>query len=109
MSEDNIDITQIDTTKQTITLGSGDEPQVSLMEGHVDELTFVKAFREEGWNNDGTEPTEEEWKQMAEDEKGELVHRYGKFDSNGCNGKGSWSWGLDKEDEGAIPITIRLW
>jgi hypothetical protein len=38
-----------DLTKQTITLGV-DDPQVSLMLGHVDALTFVKAFREEGWD-----------------------------------------------------------
>ena len=99
-------IHDLDLTKQTVSLGDESGPVVSLMKGHVDAMTYVKAFREEGWDANHPEPTEEEWKEMAESEKGELVHTYGKFNPEG---NGSWRWNLTKDDEGAEPVTVRYW
>lgn len=95
----------LDLTKQTITLGDDDNPSVSLMRGHVDELTYVKAFHEEGWNNNGTELTEEQWQEEADAEKGELVHTYGIINLE----KNHVQWNLSKDDEGVEPITVRHW
>lgn len=104
MSEERIKISDLDLKKQTVTLGTEDNPSVSVMKGHVDELTYVKAFRQEGWNAGGDEPTEEEWAQEAESEKGELVHTYGKLvDDYTLN------FNLEKTDEGAEPMTVRHW
>lgn len=105
MSEDRIKISELDLTKQTVTLGTEDNPGVSVMKGHVDELTYVKAFREEGWNNDGKELTEEEWKQEAKCEKGELVHTYGKVSEDGY----TLNFNLEKDGEGVEPMTVRHW
>ena len=95
----------LDLTKQTITLGDDDNPSVSLMRGHVDELTYVKAFRNEGWDNNGIELTEEQWAELAKAEKGELVHTYGVLNLE----KNQVQWNLSKDAEGAEPMTVRHW
>lgn len=34
---------------KTVTIGTRDNPSLSLCEGHVSEETFLKAFENEGW------------------------------------------------------------
>jgi hypothetical protein len=104
MSEERIKISGLDLTKQTVTLGLEDNPMFSVMKGHVDELTYVKAFRAEGWNNNGTELTEEQWKEEAESEMGMLDHTYGKLIDDY-----TLKFNLEKDDEGAEPMTVRHW
>ena len=107
--EDMNNLNEIDHTKQTVTLGTADNPSVSLMRGHVTPLEYVKGFREEGWDNDGKEPTEAEWNEMAECEKDCIEHTYGIFDPKAYDNHGAWSWNVDKNEEGAEPVTIRMW
>ena len=106
MSEDKVNLNEIDHTKQTVSLGTEEQgPFISLMRGHVDAKTFVQAFRAEGWN--GPEPhTPEELESEANAEKDEIKHTYGIFDSKGA---GRWQWNADKDAEGAEPITVRYW
>ena len=103
MSEDKIDISKLDLTVQTVSLGPESGPVVSLMKGHVDAKTFVKAFHEEGWNNTGEPLTEEQIEIDAKNETEELVHTYGIFFKN------KWKWNVGKGDVGAEPVTIRNW
>jgi hypothetical protein len=104
--EFNIDISSLDLTKQTISLGDDSGPHVSLMKGHVDALTFVKAFWLEGWDNDGENtPTEEQFLHNARCEKSELVHTYGIFNKE----DNSWSWDVCMHDDYAEKITVRHW
>lgn len=104
MKEEKIDISKLDLTTQTVSLGPESGPVVSLMKGHVDAKTFVRAFHAEGWNNDGEDLTEEQVEADAKNEE-ELVHTYGVFykDTN------KWSWNKKKDDVGAEPVTIRNW
>lgn len=104
LKEETID--DIDLTKQTITLGSEDNPVVSLMKGHVDAKTFVKATMKEGWDNDMT-PQEVEDNAVNEAEMIEHCYGCSKLDENGKIK--SWRYDLKKDDENAEPITIRLW
>jgi len=100
-----IDISKLDLTKQTITLCDDDgEPLLCLMKGHVDAETYVVANHAEGWGNDGTVFTDEQIKIQARDEASHLQHNYGKFDVE----KNTWiDIDLEKEAEGAEPITVR--
>ena len=102
------ELEEIDLTLQTITLGPEDNPLVSLMKGHVDELTYVKAFWNEGWDNDGVNvPTEEEFLDRARCEEGMLKHVYGVQTIK--NGKMYWTWNVNKDEPNAEKVTIRRW
>jgi len=85
-----VKLSELDLTVQTITLGTYDNPHVSLMKGHVDEKTFVRGFHAEGWGNDGTEYTDEQVEQDAKSEVGELKHVYGAPYVNEEKGSEGW-------------------
>ena len=97
-----------DLTKQTITLGD-DNPSVSLMIGHVDAMTFIKAYHAEGWDNDlpyGDKELQEE----AKNEESEIKHGYAKeFRYWYAPWRKGWQLNVEKWEKGAVPVTIRFW
>jgi hypothetical protein len=98
----------LDLTKQTITLGTEDQPHISLMLGHVDDETFVRAFHAEGWDNDGEPLTEEQVLEEITSSAEPLTHTYARqiTDDDGQEG---WRIGLEKHEVGAVPVTVRYW
>lgn len=104
LEEGPVKISHLDLTKQTISLGPESGPIVSLMKGHVDALTYVKAFREEGWNAEFP-MSEDDLEHDAELESTEIKHTYGVFNPE----KESWIWNCDKDEPNAEAVTIRLW
>jgi|DEB0MinimDraft_6_1074348.scaffolds.fasta_scaffold179103_2 hypothetical protein len=99
-------LNEIDHTQQTVTLGTEDNPVVSLMRGHVIARGFVKAFSNEGWGDD---MTEEEIIEEAKKDKKDIKHTWGVFDSTANDGNGGWTYDVAKDTDGAEPITMRLW
>lgn len=99
--EESLDMSTLDLTRQTITLGSRDNPMWTIMKGHVGPLTFDRAWKAEGWSAAlGDNPTEEEAKRFGEG----LKHDYGAYD------KDSNKWNFVKKDAlNAEPITVMDW
>ena len=107
--EDMNNLNEIDHTEQTVTLGTEDNPVVTLMRGHVTPAEFVKANHKEGWGAPLDEMTEEDLAQEVEDESPAIQHSYGIFDPTAHDNHGAWKWNVDKSEQGAEPVTIREW
>lgn len=102
MSEEVVKISTLDLNEQTITLGSADNPHVTIMLGHVDAVTFDKAWKKEGWSGAlSDKPDEEEIKNFNEG----IRFGYGKLNKE----EEKFYYGLEEKDEGAEPITIMDW
>jgi hypothetical protein len=97
---------KLDLTAQTITLGN-DSPSISLMLGHVDAITFVKAWHKEGWESPMTSG---EMIKEAEEEKEHLQQTYGKiYRPWFAPWKRYYRWDVPKNSKGAVPMTVRYW
>ena len=101
-TDEMVDLTTLDLTTQTITVGTQDDPTATLMKGHVDGLTFAKAWEKEGCDNPlGKNPTQEEIKEF---EKG-LEFSYAILNENNKH----IEWAKEKNEAGAFPITVSSW
>ena len=97
-----VDLTKLDLTVQTITVGSEDNPVATIMKGHVDGKTFDKAWKQEGWDGSlSEEPTEKEVKDFEEG----LSFDYAKINEGGK----TLSWGQTKGEAGVFPCTVSGW
>lgn len=76
---------------KTITLGSEDDPEITICVGHVDIKTFNEAFDNEGWYGD-------EW------DKDRIEYEYWVL--------GKSAKGYHKSEPGkknAVPVTVAMW
>lgn len=98
---DFVNLNKVDYEKQTITLGSKDNPAHTLATGHLNGREFAKKWEDEGW--DGPFDKTSTDKDVKNFENG-LEHSYGKIMDNN-----TWEWGLDKDLPCVIPVTILTW
>lgn len=76
--------------KKTITLGTADNPVVSILRGHVTAKEFNKAFRAEGWKG------------------GDWIHKEDLRFEYRKKLKTRWKL-VEKGTKGAVPVTASYW